>query len=701
MVMYENEIPAEEEPPRIRAEELEQYSDAQLQEFLLRHERCDSGYLTLPIDLESWKALPSDAAQLLVARLQEQKLAIENCRVNPEELFARLQQIPLDDNDRAERTSESSTRTTTLLGSEYDRRGGENERADYHLLLADGGRPFYSIEKLDAVEQDPDSHDDLIGPWKHLDSFSGGLFLWEVFQRQLDRWEQFRRWQLEHRNQDAQAYEKHIEKLRTKYARFAGRSSGDDRKLAGLDDPDSYEREYFQAKDKVRKLTLQWLSQGGHLYTGFSNYAEDVRRCLRQHGFLDRIDLDMDPKKQDELTTWAEYVHFEFWLLAAYERVLERATPKMRRQWEKLHEQGIFDKDETLDVVRSEDFRKQLWREKEASLFVVQRLRDEFEFGSDSTTERDPKTEERLRAAQKGHEPVEKKFKAVLAVQNRGQFLKYAGYLQSHKTLFQWTLDQFRQIQAGIGPLSEKTPVDSQKPNAVEGGEGNLEPLAAKSPADATTKRKADDDEPVHRAADKPKGRRDSSQEAPNIQPTPGISAAVHGRGLATLPQTSEASNVTTKRRRKSPPSAENPQDSEKPTGRIDEPDHSGDTGSIMCQGASASQDSTGATQGPVTMVGMGHGTRLTARGVAETKAASSRERPHHATEDERSSREVEPMKMLHQSSARREDKAQESEAGPAKTPRKRKRDPTAEEIEASIQRKKSLRTLERKNYKV
>jgi hypothetical protein len=98
--------------------------------------------------------------------------------------------------------------------------------------------------------------------------------------------------------------------------------------------------------------------------------------------------------------------------------------------------------------------------------------------------------------------------------------------------------------------------------------------------------------------------------------------------------------------------------------------------------------------------VGVGHGTRVTARGVAETKAASSRERPHHATKNERSPRQAEPMKMHQQSNARQKDKAQKSKPGPANTPRKRKRDPTAEEIEASIKRKKSLRTLERKNYK-
>ncbi|CAG9990581.1 unnamed protein product [Clonostachys byssicola] len=678
MVMHENEIPAEEEPPRIRAEELEQYSNAQLQEFLLHNQRETGGHLTLPIDLESWKALPSDASQLLVARLQEQRLAIQNNRVKPDDLFARLQQIPLDNDDRVVRTPESSTRTTTLLGSEYDGRRGENERGDYHLLLADGGRPFYSIKKLDAVKQDPDSHHDLLNPWQHLDSFSGGLFEWEVFQRQLDRWEQFRRWQLEHRGQDAQACEKHIEKARTKYARFVDRSPMHARQLANLDDPDSFQREHFKARDLFRKLTLERLSKGGHLYTTFSNYTEDVRRCLRQHRFLDHIEPDMDPKKQDELTTWAEYVHFEFWYLAAYERVLERATPKMKREWEKLHEQGIFSKDETFDVVRSDEFRKQLWREKEASLSVVQRLRDQFEFGSGSTTERDPETEERIRAAQKNHEPVEKRFEAVIAVQNRGQFLKYADYLQSHKSLFKWTLDQFRQIQAGIGPLSEITPLDSQKPKGVEGG------------ADATTKRKVDDDEPVHRASDKPEGRRDSSQEAPNIQPTSGISAAVPGRGLTTLLQASEESNVTTKRQRRSSSSAKSPGESERRTG---------ETGSIMCQGASASQDSTDANHGQVTMGGVGHGTRLAARGVAETKATSSRERPHYVNEHERSSSKVKPMKMHQQSSARREDKAQEPESVPAKTPRKRKREPTAEEVEASIRRKKSLRPLERQNY--
>jgi hypothetical protein len=79
MDMYENENPAEEELPRIRAEELEQYSDAQLQEFLLRHERYDNGFISIPVDLESWKALSSDASQLLVARLQSVALISTPC----------------------------------------------------------------------------------------------------------------------------------------------------------------------------------------------------------------------------------------------------------------------------------------------------------------------------------------------------------------------------------------------------------------------------------------------------------------------------------------------------------------------------------------------------------------------------------------------------------------------------------------------
>ncbi|KAL1844069.1 hypothetical protein VTK73DRAFT_2660 [Phialemonium thermophilum] len=67
----------------------------------------------------------------------------------------------------------------------------------YHDLVRDGARPLYPIRLLDDVARDPERYRDLLRPLQ--DDPAASPPDWEVFQRQLERWRDFRRWQRDNR----------------------------------------------------------------------------------------------------------------------------------------------------------------------------------------------------------------------------------------------------------------------------------------------------------------------------------------------------------------------------------------------------------------------------------------------------------------------------------------------------------------------
>ncbi|KAF9772830.1 hypothetical protein IL306_009429 [Fusarium sp. DS 682] len=79
----------------------------------------------------------------------------------------------------------------------------KRERAFHDLLTKAGGRPWYSSDLIDQVAQNPENHAELLDYWKK-DPTRPGKAEWMVFERQLERWNQFCRYQLRvRRNRDA------------------------------------------------------------------------------------------------------------------------------------------------------------------------------------------------------------------------------------------------------------------------------------------------------------------------------------------------------------------------------------------------------------------------------------------------------------------------------------------------------------------
>ncbi|KAF6521434.1 hypothetical protein HZS61_015692 [Fusarium oxysporum f. sp. conglutinans] len=122
----------------------------------------------------------------------------------------------------------------------------KRERAFHDLLAKAGGRPWYSSELIDQVAQNPENHAELLEYWKQ-DATGSGKQEWMVFERQLERWNQFCRYQLRvRRNRDT-----------------------------------------------------------------FDEYLARCTKCLSKQSLTTPLHMKPDPTDQDPLSQWLEYLCFE------------------------------------------------------------------------------------------------------------------------------------------------------------------------------------------------------------------------------------------------------------------------------------------------------------------------------------------------------------------------------------------------------
>ena len=61
-----------------------------------------------------------------------------------------------------------------------------------------------------------------------------------------------------------------------------------------------------------------------------------MKQGLTEHGFTQSFQLDEDPERQDKLTTWIEYLDFEYWWYDKDMRFVKRHQPQYDEAWKKL-----------------------------------------------------------------------------------------------------------------------------------------------------------------------------------------------------------------------------------------------------------------------------------------------------------------------------------------------------------------------------
>lgn len=239
----------------------------------------------------------------------------------------------------------------------------EVERVNYNALVNDGGRPCYPIARLEDVSENPKEYRAMLRPWQEAPDTSWPK--WKVFDRQLGRWEDFRTWQLVNRDiyDPDSAYIAFVEMWKRRMAAEGDR--GNTEELAAIEaDPLRLMSvwKHFERERKRDYPHLWWLEkpkptgtvEGDTKELGTSDadryfrvYVEQVKRRLAQHGFTRTFQLEEDPKRQDKLTTWVEYLNYEYSWYDRYERSVKRLQPQHDEDWTKLVESGVLRPSET------------------------------------------------------------------------------------------------------------------------------------------------------------------------------------------------------------------------------------------------------------------------------------------------------------------------------------------------------------------
>ncbi|KAH7271843.1 hypothetical protein MRS44_004412 [Fusarium solani] len=345
--------------------ELIAMSDDQLTQFMKEH-RDSAGTYSLPVD--GWEKLSKDERERLASRLKSKGRVISlhsepsSQPLDLDDLDERLRQVPPNGDPTASRPQQQSPEQSRHASPRTNRRkrSKEVERIYYTQLIEDGGRPLYPIELIDEVLEKPEEYRELVEP---LQKYPGDNQPFDIFLEQNERWKDFRKWQKDNRGLEDEndTYDVHV-----KEATFWANRMKLDWARADFEDklkrnPLCLEPEW---RYEMKARNRQRLRCRERDCNGFADYFEAVKRRLASHGITRPFELKEDPTQQDQLTTWIEYLGYEYWCLDGHAEDMERLAPKHDEAWKRLVDAKIVGPHETIDDIRS--MRGSLQRENDA-----------------------------------------------------------------------------------------------------------------------------------------------------------------------------------------------------------------------------------------------------------------------------------------------------------------------------------------------
>ncbi|AEO63071.1 uncharacterized protein THITE_2107924 [Thermothielavioides terrestris NRRL 8126] len=539
----------------LSVDEVLAFSDVELVEYMKNNRRPDGAFKLGNID--GWERLPSDQRHQLAERLrfgaQKASPAITSRPVDLDEVAARLLEISAE-RDKSTRSPQSPSRRERSPTEVVDLDALEKtlETEAYNKLVGDGGRPVYPIDLLDHVSQHPEAYRELLRPWQggwpDLDPPR-----WEmVFQRQWESWKHFREWQVDNRelfNEEAEfsAFVEEAKKqraeaknwwpeetrkvlerrthelLKAEYQKLSSKTAvADDdegflafveekrleRLKQGIESAAKTEDEYLQVlrtQFNEKRARRRWLyfyplredrGQGG-----FAGYVDEAQRRLARHGFPRTFHFDEDPKRQDSLTTWIEYVNYECAWYDEHVRAVERLRPRHEEAWKALVDSGVLRPGETEEYLLTDESALQRQTERDQAEMAVKSAE---EFGEAALRETakakmDPRRsrytkEERTRRLAAAHSRLMAAKASLRATTKRtdliADFIRESQFYRekkrhvlSHSLLLQWLRDQMPLVEAELVGSKEASNSSVADRDAEVGRERESEVASARKTA--------------------------------------------------------------------------------------------------------------------------------------------------------------------------------------------------------------------------
>ncbi|KAK0624523.1 hypothetical protein B0T17DRAFT_654453 [Bombardia bombarda] len=264
--------------------------------------------------------------------------------VDPHHLAALLAQIPSDGGlsirDFTTPLPGLSRSPTPELPEDYDQQFSQQYETNcYQALLDDGCRPLFDLSLLPQVSTNPDAYHNLLRPWTTYSDMSYEED-WQVFSRQLFRWNEFRSWQLKCRGQ-IPSFSEYLEEYQREHERLQFGPS------VWAADPDTEEVARHQWEYKYGHVQRRENDDGDEAL--LSRHTEDMGRLLGEYKFTQPFQLQANAKEQDQWTTYVEYLVFECYWLTKFARSAHRLRLRRDAEWERLLEAGVRKPGETCE----------------------------------------------------------------------------------------------------------------------------------------------------------------------------------------------------------------------------------------------------------------------------------------------------------------------------------------------------------------
>ncbi|RWA03794.1 hypothetical protein EKO27_g11311 [Xylaria grammica] len=308
------------DPRKTYARDLVALSDVELDRYLEAHRLEGGATGAAAVVVEDPQNLPESFIQRLRDRARKMGNAAQSLPVDLDRVNVRLLEIPAD-NDPLPRplfgtgksTTEPGTPTRTYVIYARDR---------YHELINRGGRPLYPVDLLDSVAEDPRAYRDMLRPW--LDHHNQDPPEWDLYGKQLRRWKAFLHWQQKNRREDPPL------EVEGTYEIFV--------------------RDFRRASP---------------------TYTEAVKELLAHYGPARPFQFHDDPKQQDKLMTWIEYLGFECAVHYLYVHDVKKNQTEYDKAWKTLVETKVLRPFETEEYVRTTECAIHHDREREQAYRAV------------------------------------------------------------------------------------------------------------------------------------------------------------------------------------------------------------------------------------------------------------------------------------------------------------------------------------------
>jgi hypothetical protein len=211
--------------------------------------------------------------------------------------------------------------------------------------------------------------------------------------------------------------------------------------------------------------------------------VDQVKDRPVQRGFRHPFTLLQDIKQQDRLTTWIEYLSYEYLWLERYTRSIARLQRGRDEAWERLTETGVLRAHETPEALTTTESQTERKAELEQAKRVVTSAEDAAKaalretekarhgrsnFTSQERMKRLAGAQARLNAAKNGLKEVERRLESITSfVRGQWPYHEAKRSLRRQELLVAWILEQVLELPKTPTKLQILKPVQFHRTAAL------------------------------------------------------------------------------------------------------------------------------------------------------------------------------------------------------------------------------------------